>query len=91
MGYKKIHIHLVYDVNNYGHHNARLVSYRYITDIPAGIVYFAVVSFRVIQILEFLSEINKMEIWDTGIGNSYLEENTIEKVYIIAGTEFGDR
>jgi hypothetical protein len=29
--------------------------------------------------------------WATDIGNAYLESITKEKVYIIAGTEFGDR
>ena len=32
-----------------------------------------------------------METWDTYIGNSYLEAKTVEKIYIIAGNEFGDR
>ena len=32
-----------------------------------------------------------METWDTDIGNTYPEENTLEKFYIISGTEFGDR
>ena len=31
-----------------------------------------------------------MEIWNTDIGNEYLEAKTLEKVYITAGTEFGD-
>ena len=32
-----------------------------------------------------------METWATDIGNAYLESYTKEKVYIIAGKEFGDR
>ena len=32
-----------------------------------------------------------METWDTDIGNKSPEENTLEKFYIISGTEFGDR
>ena len=31
-----------------------------------------------------------METWATDIGNEYLEAETLDKVYIIAGTEFGD-
>ena len=31
-----------------------------------------------------------METWATDIENSYLEENALEKFYIIAGTEFCD-
>ena len=32
-----------------------------------------------------------MELWASDIGNAYLEALTKEKVYIIAGPEFGDR
>ena len=32
-----------------------------------------------------------MKTWDKDIVNEYLEENTLEKVYIIAGTKVGDR
>jgi hypothetical protein len=40
--------------------------------------------------LIFLAELNGLQTWDTGIGNAYLEAKTNEKVYIIAGPEFGD-
>ena len=32
--YKKICVHLVYDINNYEHHNSRLVDDENLTDIP---------------------------------------------------------
>jgi len=44
-----------------------------------------------IQILTFLGEVNRLKVWSTDIGNAYLEMYTREKVYIIAGAEFGDR
>jgi Reverse transcriptase (RNA-dependent DNA polymerase) len=37
----------------------------------------------------FLAELNQLELWGTDIGNGYLEAKTQEKVYIIAGPEFG--
>jgi hypothetical protein len=37
----------------------------------------------------FLAELNELQRWATDIGNEYLEAS--EKVYIIAGPEFGDR
>jgi hypothetical protein len=39
----------------------------------------------------FLAELNHLEIWATDIGNAYLEAFTSEKVYVIAGSEFGER
>jgi hypothetical protein len=38
----------------------------------------------------FMAEINNMEFWSTDIGDAYLEAPTAEKVYIIAGPEFGE-
>ena len=38
----------------------------------------------------FLAELNGLESWSTDIGNAYLEAETKEKVYIIAGPEFGE-
>ena len=39
----------------------------------------------------FLAELNQLETWATDIGNAYLEAETAERVYIIAGPEFGKR
>ena len=38
----------------------------------------------------FLSELNGMELWATDIGNAYLEAYTAEKLFIVAGPEFGE-
>ena len=67
------------------------MSNRHIIDIPVKIMYPGVVSFRVIQILAFLDEINEMKTWDTDIRNAYLKAMTLDKFYIKEGTYFGDR
>jgi hypothetical protein len=36
-------------------------------------------------------ELNGLQLWATDIANAYLEAYTTEKVYIVAGPEFGDR
>ena len=38
--------------------------------------------------ITFLAELNALDLWSTDIGNAYLESNTQEKVYIVAGKEF---
>ena len=38
----------------------------------------------------FLAELNGLELWATDVGNAYLEATTSEKLYIIAGPEFGE-
>jgi hypothetical protein len=41
-------------------------------------------------LLTFLGELNNSKVWATDIGNAYLKSLTREKVYIIAGPEFGE-
>ena len=50
-----------------------------------------VVSLRGIRLVAFLAELNGLDTWSTDVGNAYLESFTKEKVYIVAGPEFGDR
>ena len=88
-GFKKINVHLVYAVKHDGRHKARLVAGGHLTGTPLESVYSSVVSLRGIRMISFLAELNNMELWSTDIGNAYLESYTKEKVYIIAGPEFG--
>ena len=90
-GYKRIRVHLVFDVKHDGRHKARLVADGHLTDIPLESVYSGVVSIRGFRLALFLAELNDLELWSTDIGNAYLEAHTSEKVYIIGGPEFGDR
>jgi Reverse transcriptase (RNA-dependent DNA polymerase) len=89
--YKKIRVHFVYDVKHDGRHRARLVAGGHLTETPIDSVYAGVVSLRGIRILAFLACLNEMEFWACDIGSAYLESYTKEKVYIIAGPEFGNQ
>ena len=89
-GFKKIRIHFVFDVKHDGRHKARLVADGHLTDIPVDSVYSGVVSLRGIRLILFLAELNQIPVWGADIGNAYLEAMTKEKLYIIAGPEFGD-
>jgi Reverse transcriptase (RNA-dependent DNA polymerase) len=89
--YKKIRVHMVYAVKHNGKHRARLVAGGHLTDTPIDSVYSSVVSLRGIRILAFLAELNELELWATDIGSAYLKSYTKEKVYIVAGPEFGAR
>jgi hypothetical protein len=61
------------------------------TDLPLESVYSGVVTLRGLRLVVFLAELNGLELWTTDIGNAYLEAETKEKVYIIAGSEFGEQ
>ena len=89
--WKRINVHMVYAVKHDGRHKARLVAGGHLTDTPIDSVYSSVVSLRGSRLLMFIAELNECEIWATDIGNAYLESYTKEKVYIIAGGEFGER
>ncbi len=52
-------------------------------------VYSGVVSLCGIRTLIFLAELNKLDTWAMDIGNTYLVAITSEKLFIIAGAEFG--
>ncbi len=89
-GYKKIRCHLVYDIKHDGRHKARFVAGGHMTPVPLESVYSSVVSLRGVRLVTFLAELNELELWSTDIGNAYLEANTKEKVFFIAGPEFGE-
>eukprot|EP00980_Cylindrotheca_fusiformis_P001081 scaffold304_cov98-Cylindrotheca_fusiformis.AAC.1 len=88
--FKKIKVHLVFAVKHNGRHKARLVANGNLTDIPSESVYSGVVSLKSLRIVTFLAELNGLELWATDVGNAYLEAKTSEKVFIVAGPEFGE-
>jgi len=90
-GYKRIRVHLVFDIKHDGRHKARLVADGHLTDVPLESVYSGVVTLRGFRLVLFLGELNSLATWSTDVGNAYLEAYTSEKVYIIAGKEFGER
>ena len=53
-------------------------------------VYSGVISLRGLRLVMFLAELNKLLLWGRDAGNAYPEALTKEKLYIIAGPEFGD-
>ncbi len=88
--YRKICIHLVFDVKHDGCHKSWLVADGHLTKISLDSVYSGVVSLHGIRLLVFLAKLNDLDLWTTNIGNTYLEAKTQEKVYIIAGPKFGE-
>ena len=90
-GYERITLHLVYAVKHDGRHKSRIVAGGHLTGTPTESAYSGVVSLRGVRIVVFLAELNNLKIWQTDIGNAYLEAKTDEKVYVIAGPEFGER
>jgi len=69
-GYKKIRVHLVFDVKHDGRHKVRCVADGHLTDAPIDSVYSGVVSLRGLRIMIFTAILNLLEIWATDVGNA---------------------
>ena len=89
-GYKRIRTHLVFAVKHDGRHKARMVADGHLTDVPIDSVYSGVVSLRGLRLVLFLAELNGLDTYATDIGNAYQEAYTKEKVFFVAGKEFGE-
>ena len=80
----------MFAVKHDSRHKARLVAGGHLTDVPLESVYSGVVSLRSLRLVIFLAELNGLELYSADVGNAYLEAETKEKVYIVAGDGFGD-
>jgi Reverse transcriptase (RNA-dependent DNA polymerase) len=89
-GDKKIRCHVVYDVKHDGRQKRRLVAGGHLTEPSTESACSSVASLQGIRLVTFLSELYKLELWETDIGNAYLEATTKERVYIVGGSEFGE-
>ncbi len=88
-GYRKIRVHLIFDVKHNGWHRSRLVANGHLTEVPLDSIYSGVILLCRLSLLLFLAELNNL--WC--LSNRYWQHlpcQTQEKVYIIAGTKFGE-
>ena len=89
-GHQKIPGFLVFDVKHDLRRKARYVAGGHVTNPPREEVYSGVVDHESVRIAMFLAAHNNLEIMATDVGNAYLHGVTREKVYIVAGPEFGE-
>jgi len=89
--YQRITSRFCYDCKHDGRHRGRFVAGGHLTDIPTESVYSGVVAMEDVRLVVFLAELNQLELWGADISSAYLLAETKEKVFIVAGKEFGDR
>jgi hypothetical protein len=89
LGYKKITLHMVFDVKMDFTRKARLVAGGHLTDPPTSITYSSVMSRDSVRIMFLLAALNDLNVLAADIGNAYLTAPNRERVYAIAGKEFG--
>ena len=88
-GYKKIKVHLIYDIKYDIRHKAWCVADRHLTEIRLDSVYSGEVSLRGLRMMISLAEWNQLDAWITDISNAYLEAKTYEKFYITQDKNLG--
>ena len=78
----------MFDVKHCGKFNARLVADGHITKEANEIVYSGALSLRSLRLAVFLTDLNDLQLWDTDVGNTYVQAFSKEKLYIVTGPEF---
>ena len=91
VGYQEICCHMIFDIKMDGRftRKARYVSGGHTTNPPSSIMYSSVVLIDIIRIAFILADLNDVEITSAEIGNEYLNAKCQEKIWTVAGTEFG--
>ena len=88
-GYTFVPVHLCFDVKFDLRRKARLVGGGNWTETPSEDAYAGVVSLDSVRTAFFLADLNGLDVVAADIGNAYLHGVTQEKIYTIAGPEFG--
>ena len=88
-GYKCIPYHCIYDVKFDGRRKCRLVAGGHMTETPKEDIFSGVIGMEAVRLGFVLADHNGLLICAGDVGNAFLYGTTKERVYIIAGPEFG--
>jgi hypothetical protein len=91
VGYQEITCHMVFDVKMDLTRKARFVAGGHMTETPASLTYSSVVSHDSVRIAFLIAALNDLDIMSCDIGNAYLNAPCREKIWFVAGPEFGSR
>jgi hypothetical protein len=89
-GYTFIRCHMNFEVKMDFTRKARFVAGGHMTDPPTEITYSSVVSRDSVRIGFLIAALNDLDLVAANIGNAYLQAETKERIYAIAGPEFGE-
>ena len=70
---------------------ARFVAGGHVTDPPECLTYSSVVSRETVRIVFLLAALNDLDICAADISNAYLNADCAERIYTVAGKEFGPK
>jgi hypothetical protein len=89
VGYQEIKCHMVFDIKMDLTRKARFVAGGHTTETPESITYSSVVSRESVRIAFLIAALNDLDVLCCDIGNAYLNADCREKIWTIAGREFG--
>jgi hypothetical protein len=89
IGYKYIDCHMIFDVKMDLTRKARFVAGGHQTECPKEMTYSSVVSRDSVRLAFLVAALNDLDILSADIQNAYLNAPTKERVYTVAGPEFG--
>jgi Reverse transcriptase (RNA-dependent DNA polymerase). len=90
-GYQRINCHTIFDVKmgeNF-RRKARMVAGGHVTETPSTLTYSSVVSRDSVRIALTIAALNDLKVLACDIQNAYLTAPCREKIWTIAGPEFG--
>lgn len=88
-GYERIPYHFVFDLKIDGRRNVRLVTGGHKKEPPKEDTYSGVVLLEGVRMGFILAQMNGIMVCAGDVGNTFLYGKTREKVFVIAGPEFG--
>lgn len=90
-GYQEIKCHWVFDIKMDGNftRKARLVAGGHTTETPSSLTYSSVVSRDSVRLAFLIAALNDLDIMCADVGNAYLNAPCREKIWTVAGIEFG--
>jgi hypothetical protein len=91
VGYQEIECHMIFDVKMDLTRKARFVAGGHTTETPTSITYSSVVSRDSVRIAFLSAALNDLDIMACDVSNAYLNAPCREKIWFVAGPEFGSR
>jgi hypothetical protein len=91
VGYQEIECHMVFDVKMDLTRKARFVAGGHTTETPTSLTYSSVVSRDSIRIAFLMAALLDVNVMSCDISNAYLNAPCREKIWFVAGPEFGSQ
>ena len=90
VGYQQIRCHMVFDIKMEGLvRKARFVAGGHTTDAPKSLTYASVVTRESVRLAFLVAALNDLNILAADVSNAYLNADCREKIFFVAGEEFG--